>query len=208
VATASQRASQCPLSGHFSTGPWLLSVSGNFRTLGSGRSRGAHELPRRKRPARSQPARYPTWTPLIQHKTSGQRPWRGYRRQLVRLARQVIGRRRHQGTPPEFHDGGTAPELPPHPAQQQLPTPALTRPEPVTQRLPAHRPAPHHPGPGPRPTAGCPDTADRKLIETGTDQFTGPNAYPRRSRTRLRYVPAKFRTTVSNGHSWVLCLMV
>jgi hypothetical protein len=66
-----------------STRPRLLSVSDNFRTRGSGRSRGAHELPRRKRFARSQPARYPTWTPLIQHKTSGQRPWRGYRRQPV-----------------------------------------------------------------------------------------------------------------------------
>lgn len=66
-----------------STRPRLLSVSDNFRARGSGRSRGAHELPRRKRLARSQPARYPTWTPLIQHKTSGQRPWRGYRRQPV-----------------------------------------------------------------------------------------------------------------------------
>jgi hypothetical protein len=66
-----------------STRPRLLSVSDNFRARGSGRSCGAHELPRRKRLARSQPARYPTWTPLIQHKTSGQRPWRGYRRQPV-----------------------------------------------------------------------------------------------------------------------------
>jgi hypothetical protein len=114
-----------------------------------------------------------------------------------RLARQVIGRWRHQGTPPSSTTVSIAPELPPHPAQQHLPTPALTRPEPVTRRLPAHRPAPHHPGPGPRPAAGRPDTADK--IRCGL--IRGPECFLRKSRTHLRHVPEKFRITVPNGHS-------
>jgi hypothetical protein len=91
----------------------------------------------------------------------------------------------------------TRPRRPPHLDPRNRPPPALTRPDHVTRRLPAPRPAPRQPVPGPRrPPAAV--YRGRHPAPIGSRDL---NAHSQKGRLRSRRVPATFRVAVPNGRA-------